>query len=109
MPATVQFSSLVASTQTNPFYNIELIFLNFALSEPLFVNGVSFIYEDVFGVGMPRFQSQTFPVGVWMLQSYVQFWQSLPYRWPPGRYTLMIDGTRRSNQRIQVSGATLYR
>ena len=99
---------MVASTQINPFYNIDLIFMNFGLTEPLFVNNVAFIYEDVFGVGLPRFQSQPFPVGVWMLQSYVQFWQSLPNRWPVGRYTLLVDGTRQSGQRVQLSGSSVY-
>lgn len=106
--ANVQFTNLNAVTQTNPFYGIEIILLNFSLSEPLFVNNVSFVFEDIFNVGLARFQSQQFPVGVWMLQSYVQFWQSLPYRWPPGRYTLLIDGTRQSSQRVAISGSTVY-
>ncbi|QYF91912.1 C1 family peptidase [Massilia sp. PAMC28688] len=107
-PASVAITSLIATTQTNPFYNVELIFMNFALTEPLFVTSVAFMYEDVTGLGIPPFQSQSFPVGVWMLQSYVQFWYGLPYRWPPGRYTLVVDGTRQSGQAVRVAGTTLY-
>lgn len=107
-PASVAITSLMATTQTNPFYNVELIFMNFALTEPVFVTSVAFMYEDVTGLGIPPFQSQSFPVGVWMLQSYVQFWYSLPYRWPPGRYTLIVDGNRQSGQAVRVTGTTLY-
>ncbi len=69
----LQITSLSAATQINPFYNLDVLFLEFSLNEPALVNAVSFRYDDVFGFGNSVFQSQNFPVGVWMVQSYINF------------------------------------
>ncbi|MGN6828559.1 C1 family peptidase [Paucibacter sp. M5-1] len=108
-PTTLQIRSLTATSQINFFYGLDVLFLEFSLSEPVFINAVSFRYEDAFGFGYFPFQSQSFPVGVWAAQSYVNFWQSLPSRWVPGRYTLFMDCTRQNSQSQTISSSTLFR
>jgi hypothetical protein len=107
-PTQVAFASLVPSAQNNFIYGVAVLYLNFALTEPLFISSGSFAYRDTFGFGLPPYQGPEFPVGAWALQSYVHFWQSLPYQWPAGTYTLTLRGTTRDGRQVTVIGSTVY-
>jgi hypothetical protein len=107
-PSAVAFSYLRAATQTNLNYGVELLFLNFGLTEPVFVNSVAFTFEDTFRLGLPYYESASFPVGIWQRESFVQFWYALPYRWPHGTYGLKLNGMRQSGQAVALYGRTVY-